>query len=97
VQNRIAFLPSVFGKSSKNATISFAGLKPSTGVPTISMSKPVTAKGSEEVMPKTGAFVDSAKASAIRLVFPILEKYNTKGLMVSKYDFSINIIFVGVT
>jgi hypothetical protein len=38
-------------------------------------------------MLKTGAFVDSAIASAIRLVFPVLEKYRTQGFMVSEYDF----------
>ena len=81
MQNRIDFLPSVFGKRSKKATVSFAGLKPSTGVPTISMSKPSTAEGSEEVMPKTGALADSAMASAIRLVFPVLEKYSTQGFI----------------
>ena len=74
VQNIIAFLPSVFGSRSKNAVVSFAGLKPSTGVPTISMSKSSTADGSEEVMANTGAFVASAMASAILLVFPVLEK-----------------------
>jgi hypothetical protein len=51
------------------------------------MSKPSIAEGSEEVIPKIGAFVDSAMASAMRLVFPVLEKYNTQGFIVSEYDF----------
>jgi hypothetical protein len=81
VQKTIAFLSPVFGNCSKNAMVSFAGLKPSTGVPTISMSKFSTADGSEEVMLKMGAFVASDMASAMRLVFPVLEKYSMQGCM----------------
>lgn len=79
-------MPSAFGKRPTKSIVSTAGLEPSTGVPTISMSKSSTTDGSEEVMSKAGAFVDSEIVSAMRFVFPVLEKYNTHGFVVSEYD-----------
>jgi hypothetical protein len=51
-------------------------------VPTISKSKSSTINGSAEVMSKAGAFVASEIASAMRLVFPVLEKYNIQGFKI---------------
>jgi hypothetical protein len=43
---------------------------------------------------KTGAFTDSDMASAMRLVFPVLEKYNTQVFMICYFNLSRYIIFV---
>ena len=48
----------------------------------ISMSKFSTTDDSEEAISKAGDFVESAMASAMRLVFPVLEKYNTQGFII---------------
>jgi hypothetical protein len=93
VQNTIAFLPSVFGSRSKNSVVSFAGLKPSTGVPTTSKSKSSTTVGLEDDISKTGAFNASAMASPILLVFPVREKHNTQGFMIQNTLLSSNIGF----
>jgi hypothetical protein len=83
VHNNIAFLPSVFGRRSTNATVSFAELKPSTGVPTISKPKSSTTDGTEDIIAKTGASVASAMASAMLLGFPVREKYNTQDFIIA--------------
>jgi len=86
-------LPSVLGMLSIKATISFAGLEPSTGVPMIKRSKFSMVDGGVDVMSKMGAFAVSAIACASRLVFPVLEKYTMQVLMVLEYACSANITF----
>ena len=95
VQNKIVFLPSALGKRSTKAEASCAGLEPSTGVPMISRSYFSAIEGSEEAMSKAGAFVDSAIASAMRLVLPVLEKYSTQIFMSRYFRWSLYIIFGG--
>lgn len=75
-------MPSFLGIVSMKAKVSFAGLEPSTGVPRIKRAKFSRADGSVDAMLKMGAFTVSAIASARRLVFPVLEKYNTQAFMV---------------
>ena len=82
MQNKIAFLSSALGRRSTKAMVSFAGLKPSTGVPKISRSQFSVIEGSEEVMLRAVVFVDVAIASAMRFVLPVLEKYSTQVFMV---------------
>ena len=48
-------------------------------------------------MSKAGAFIALAIASAINLVFPVLEKYNTTVRMIDISAFSLYIIFVWKT
>ena len=57
-----------------NAKVSFAGLKPSMGVPRIRRSKFSMADGWVDAISWMGAFAVSAIAWAKRLVFPVLEK-----------------------
>ena len=82
MQNNIAFLVSIWGKLSMKAAVSFAGLEPSTGVPSIKRSKLSMADGWVDNKSKMGAFVVSTMACASRLVFPVLEKYTTQGFMI---------------
>jgi hypothetical protein len=58
------------------------------------MSKFSTTDDSEEAMSKAGAFVESEIASAMRLVFPVLEKYNTQVFMICYFNCSLYVIFV---
>ena len=59
---------------SMNATVSLAGLEPSTGVPKIKRSKFSMVDGNVPAISMKGAFTVSAIAWANRLVLPVLEK-----------------------